>query len=100
MTTRSYLRSRKANPVLSSNIISFLDARSKFHLLHNERSLLSHLPTHLKEEIMFVKHFSTLKKIPIFNFIENRSVVIHLYNLFTVSYYAKNEYIFREGINS
>lgn len=96
-STKAYLESKKVPKKLMHSIIKFLEVRNNVKVIQNEKALVSVLPTRLKEEIIFQQNLKILKYIPIFNYIQNRSFIIYIYNMLTVTYFDKYEYIFHEG---
>lgn len=96
--TKTYLESKKVARPLIHSIIKFLEVRNNVKVFQNEKSLVSVLPTRLKEDIIFQQNLKILKYIPIFNYIQNRSFIVYIYNMLTVTYYDKYEFIFYEGI--
>lgn len=98
LATKEYLVDKKVPKSLSDSILRFLAVKNEIKSIYDERQLVSVLPTHIRDEIMFVQHFKALQKIPIFKYISNRSMTIYIYNMLRVTYFDKNEYIFHEGI--
>ena len=96
-STKTYLESKKVSKKLIHAIIKFLEVRDHVKVIQNEKALVSVLPTRLKEDIIFQQNLKILKYIPIFNYIQNRSFIVYIYNMLTVTYFDKYEYIFHEG---
>lgn len=99
LSTSDALTERKVPLDLKTSIMNFLKIQNKLKCVHEDRAFVRDLPSYIREEVLFVQNIKVLRKISIFNYISNRSVIIYLYNLFQVSYYDKNEYIFYEGIS-
>lgn len=96
-STKAYLDSKRVPRKLTHSIIKFLEVRNNVKVIQNEKALVSVLPTRLKEEIIFQQNLKILKYIPIFNYIQNRSFIVYIYDMLTVTYFDKYEYIFHEG---
>ena len=63
----------------------------------NEAVILERLPKSIALEITLLEHEEKFAKIPFFQFIENKSIRVFLFNLLRPIFYDTDQYIVREG---
>ena len=99
-TARGYLAEKSIPPSVGDSIITFVETKSLQSSLFNEAQFLSCLPDRINHELFLLHRSKTLNMIPIFDYIPNKSITVHIFNMLTVAYYSQGEYIFTEGTSS
>lgn len=92
-----YLKEKNCPKLLSDTIIKHFMNMYRQQSVFDENAILSRLPRRLRNQILMHQHHDTIKKIPIFRYIKNTSVVMYLYQLLDAAYFDAGQFLLREG---
>ena len=63
----------------------------------DEPGILQRLPNRIIREILLTQHQNKIKKISLFNFIENQSVVLFIFRMMSPTYFEEHQAMLKEG---
>jgi len=93
----AYLQERNCSRELSMSIKKYFNKYFETATAYDENSILQHLPTSIRNEILFIQHSAILNRIAIFEHISNRTIVLFVFEHMKMRYYDKDQVVVREG---
>eukprot|EP01038_Epipyxis_sp_PR26KG_P004936 gene4936-6904_t len=91
-----YLSDKKCSSDLSNTVLSYCIHKYKTILDPNQTEIISSLPNNLKIRLILALNRKIIKFIPLFNYIENKSIIEYLFSKMDPLFVLANDYITRE----
>ena len=92
-----FLTEKNCPKTLSHSIIRHFRNMMMQTSAFDEPGILQRLPNAIVREILLTQHHQKIKKISLFNFIENQSVVLFIFRMMTPTYFEEHQAVLLEG---
>lgn len=92
-----FLTEKNCPARLTGSIMRFVRHSQSRTSIHDEEGILYRLPLHLALAISYNDNREIMKKIPIFRYIKNKSVAMHIFRAMTPVYFDSDQFIIKEG---
>ena len=93
----AYLNERSAPRDLTREIVRYFSHMFDQKTAYDEAGILDRLPKSLKHKIQLMQYGDIIDRIALFNYIENKSVVLYIFENLVLTYFEPNKIIIREG---
>jgi CRP-like cAMP-binding protein len=94
---RDYLEEKRCSKLLTNGIVRHLERKYERESSVNEEVILSRLPRYLSIQLSMHHHSHTIEKIPLFQYLDNESIRVHIFKMMVPEFYEKGQYLIRSG---
>lgn len=97
---KEYLGEKNCPDALEKKVVAHFKHLFSITSAYNVDKIMSRLPPSLRDEILYFHNEIKMRNIPIFRYLNNRSLALHIFHLLTPVFYEVDQYIIKQGRES
>lgn len=97
---KEYLREKACPDTLETKVVAHFKHLFSITSAYDVNKIMARLPASLRDEILYFHNEIKMRHIPIFRYLPNRSMALHIFNQLTPSFFEVDQYIVRQGAES